>query len=98
HSTTYLFPYPTLFRSSYAKFFLQSDGHEDDGEKSGNGESSETNPRLKELDEVERAIFDGRRYLGLTSFQTLSLTPREFTIEMMRSEEHTSELQSRFDL
>jgi len=41
------------------------------------------------LDEVERAIFDGRRYLGLTSFQTLSLTPREFTIEMMAQVEAT---------
>ncbi len=34
------------------------------------------------MTEVEQAIFDGRRHLGLTAPQVLSLTPREFAIEM----------------
>lgn len=66
-------------RGGYAIFFLQADGRESDEEESGNEESNRT---ASELNEVERAIFDGRRYLGLSAPQVLSLTPREFAIEM----------------
>lgn len=34
------------------------------------------------MDEVEQAIFDGWRYLGLKASEVLSMTPREFSILM----------------
>ena len=34
------------------------------------------------MDEVEQAIFDGWRYLGLKASEVLSMTPREFMITM----------------
>src|SRR5699024_6471037 len=37
---------------------------------------------LGELTEVEKAQFDARRYLGISSRELLSYTPREFAIEM----------------
>lgn len=69
-------------RSRGTKFFLQSDGNQDDEEQSGNEESSRTVEGLGELDVVDQAIFDARRYLGMSSAETLSLTPRELAIEM----------------
>ena len=43
------------------------------------------------MSDVEQAIFDGRRYLDLTASEVLSLTPREFTIEMRAQGERRSD-------
>jgi len=71
-----------LRRSGDAEFFLREDSQEDGRRESGDREGAKTIAGLGELDTVEKAIFDGRRYLGMSAPQVLSLTPREFAIEM----------------
>ena len=71
-----------MWRSSDAKFFLSNDSGEDIENESGDEEGSRAIAGLGELDIADQAIFDGRRYLGLSAPQTLSLTPRELAIEM----------------
>src|SRR5690606_41463050 len=60
------------------------------GDESGNRTATRISG-LGELCEVESAIFDGWRYLGMDAHKVLSFTPREFAI-MMRAE-----LERKFD-
>src|SRR5699024_12477114 len=90
-----LAPYTTLFRSEYRRLAMDQYPKEEIGEG-----KVQTDAEKKQISLANRVRDGYRAFLRamVDSGEAVSRAAKAFQDESLRSEEHTSELQSRFDI